>query len=119
MVYKPTPEDFISWHGSPLRATHLDPADHVYIRVNLTGVTSDFQGCKPPTTTAEPLFVTGGNRGIGLALSEGVAKAGANVAIIFKCVPLFLQFLIERPTGSTGRPRTHTKPPKRSPSNTA
>jgi hypothetical protein len=45
MVYKPTPEDFISWHGSPLRATHLDPAAHVYIRVNLTGVTSDFQSC--------------------------------------------------------------------------
>jgi hypothetical protein len=56
MVYKPTSEDFMSWHaGSPLRATHLDPAGHVYIRVNLTGVTSDFQGCKRPTTAADTL----------------------------------------------------------------
>jgi NAD(P)-dependent dehydrogenase (short-subunit alcohol dehydrogenase family) len=32
------------------------------------------------------IVVTGGNRGIGLALSQAVAKAGANVAVIYRCL---------------------------------
>lgn len=40
------------------------------------GFTIDFTG--------HTIIVTGGNRGIGYELSRGVAKAGANVAIVFR-----------------------------------
>jgi len=34
--------------------------------------------------TGQTIAITGGNRGIGLALSMGVAQAGANVAIVYR-----------------------------------
>lgn len=43
------------------------------------------------SSEGKTVVVTGGNRGIGLALSQAVAKAGGNVAIIYRCVPKFLR----------------------------